>query len=70
MFDSLISLKPLMCCNYILQTHINDKDNRGHGPRELMVEKPRTTTEANDVEKPKGVCAPVHRLVMPRLPLA
>ena len=31
---------------------------------ELSVENRNTVTEANDVEKPIGECAPVHRLVM------
>ena len=39
----------------------------GHTPQwKLSVEKPNTVTEANDVEKPSGECAPVHRLVMSR----
>ena len=32
---------------------------------ELNANKLHTVTEANDVEKPKGECTPVHSLVMP-----
>ena len=42
----------------------NDQDNRAHGPMGLSVNEPKTAIEANGAEKPRGECAPVHRLVM------
>jgi hypothetical protein len=42
----------------------NDQDNQAHGPMGLSVNEPKTAIEANDAEKPRGECAPVHSFVM------
>ncbi len=46
-FDHIVMILRCLCLQY------NAQDHRAGGPAQVIVEQPKTSNEANDIEKPK-----------------